>query len=103
MLQHFSRWQLGNRLYLIVVLYGMRHIGDIAESTHEIEVAQTAECQHLSPHHLVVTFGELWVYGHHVRGMIQYDVTIINHLVQTCPRAIAHRGQQINRVDIVEG
>ena len=102
LLQHFARGALCNGLNLTVVLVGLADVRHIAEGANQIEVAERAQSQHLGANHVVVALSELRVFGHHLGCMAQYDVAVVDDLIEIGPRAIAHRRQQVDGTHVVE-
>ena len=84
-LQHHFWSALFQQLHLAVVLIGVGGVRNIAECTYQIEVAQAAQSQHLSPYHLAVAQGEFRVFFHHLVDMVQHDVTVVDDLIEGAP------------------
>ena len=101
-LQHLVGRALRELLHLAVILVGVTGIGHITESTHQIEVAQRAQGQHLCTHHLIVAIGKFRIFGHHVLSMVEHDVAVVDDLVEGIPLAVAVGRKQVHGCDVVE-
>ena len=102
MLKHFVGRALLNRLHLAVILVGTSGVGHVAECTYQIEVAERAKGQHLGTYHLIVALCEFGVFLHHLRGVVQHDITVVDNLIEVLPVVVPVGRQQVDSCDVLE-
>ena len=102
LLQNVGRCRLWQLALLTGVHIGRGGVGHVAEVTHQIEVAEGTECEHLRTVYLIVALGVVGVYLHHLGSTAEHDVAAVDDIIEGSPKR-KHIGRlHIGGSDFVE-